>query len=172
MLNADARRVGRYRQDLLCRCRQLRDGLACAGRVHRDVYGAGVGRAISIGHVKSAGQWCEMLRATRVTGTGTPYAGAGTGCRGCRRRSDPTGNAGRTASRTSRSGRSAQDAGESDRRDGNGSRDGTVRGECPIRGRDRRTRMGGDRGDGGVGGAVGTGLMGAPGASEMRASGG
>ena len=38
---------------------------ACAGRVHRDVYGAGVGRAISIGHVKSAGQWCEMLRATR-----------------------------------------------------------------------------------------------------------
>ena len=65
MLNADARRVGRYRQDLLCRCRQLRDGLACAGRVHRDVYGAGVGRAISIGHVKSAGQWCEMLRATR-----------------------------------------------------------------------------------------------------------
>ena len=38
---------------------------ACAGRVHRDVYGAGVGRAISIGHIKSAGQWCEMLRATR-----------------------------------------------------------------------------------------------------------
>ena len=37
----------------------------CAGRVHRDVYGAGVGRAISTGHVKSAGQWCEMLRATR-----------------------------------------------------------------------------------------------------------
>ena len=38
---------------------------ACAGRVHRDVYGAGVGRAISTGHVKSSGQWCEMLRATR-----------------------------------------------------------------------------------------------------------
>ena len=38
---------------------------ACAGRVHRDVYGAGVGRAISTGHVKSTGQWCEMLRATR-----------------------------------------------------------------------------------------------------------
>lgn len=29
---------------------------AGTGRVHRDVYGAGVGRAISIGHVKSAGQ--------------------------------------------------------------------------------------------------------------------